>query len=109
MPFAPVWVMPLSVRLVEPSSARVPLPDSLMGDETLALLRVSVPLWMSTAPEALLVKALTIVVGPLPPVLRIVPLLTVVCAAVQPQWLYQVLSAEMARTPPAWLSTSEAL
>src|ERR1051325_1580913 len=109
MPFAPVCVTALRVRLVEPSTERRPLPDSVIGEETLALRRRSVPLWMSIDAAAALVNELMIVVVPLVPCLRSVPLFVVVCAAVQPQWLYQRLSPWTTSVPPVWMSTSELL
>src|ERR1043165_1470088 len=109
MPFAPVWVTALGVRLVEASTERTPVPVSVIGDETVALLRRRVPLWMSIDAAAALVSALLIVVVPLVPCLRIVPLFVVVWAAVQPQWLYQRLSPWATKVPPLWMSMRELL
>src|ERR1051325_451432 len=86
-PPGPVTLVALIVRFVKPSTESAALPDSVTGEATVALRRRSVPLWISIAPAAVLLRELLIVVVPLAVCLRIVPLFAVVCAAVQPQWL----------------------
>src|ERR1043165_5304006 len=70
-----------------PGTESVAPEATLIAPEIVPLLKTTVPDWMSTEPAAGLLKDWKIWVVPLVPCLRNVPLLLMVCGAVQPQWL----------------------
>src|ERR1043165_298617 len=69
-----------------PGTESVAPEATLTAPEMVPLLKITVPDWMSMVPAAGLLKDWKIWVVPAVPCLRNVPLLLMVCGALQPQW-----------------------
>src|SRR4029079_4784879 len=83
----PSETVPLMAVEAPPGTERVAPEGTLKAPAIVPLLKMTVPDWMSTAPAAGLLNDWLICVVPVVPCLRNVPLLLMVCGAVQPQWL----------------------